>query len=36
MKNSFAESQKKWYTILEVGNLPQDLESEDEILEPFF
>lgn len=32
----FAASQKKRYKILEVGHLPQDLESEDVILEHFF
>jgi len=36
MKFNFAASQKKQYKILEFGNFPQDLESEDEILEPFF
>lgn len=36
MKYNFAVSQKKQYTILEFDNFPQNLESEDEILEPFF
>lgn len=28
--------QKREYTILELGNLLQDLDSEDDILDPFF
>lgn len=36
MKFFFAALLKKKYVILEVGNLPQDLELKDDILELFF